>query len=784
MRLASAPSPRRERVWVSLAVFLLLAGFAALELSRLDHFAWNDDEGVFILTARAAQQGSRLYDEVWFNYLPGFLQLLNAAFAVGGFSLRAARVAVLCCALLASLLVTGLSRSVGSPRSALFTILLLATSPHFLALSSTVMTEVPAIALATGAVWAALCYHRTRHRKWLVLSGLALSASLWVKLMMIPTIVAALLAVWLTERTVQRRLAFAALLVVLVLLPLGAGLQFQNPTGFLRQFGLTYVRSKAAFDLDLADNARTLVRYFLFDKYHLTHLSLLLLGGYGWYTLWRRRSTEALLLGAWFAPVTMVLLLHTPLYRHHLIQLLFPVAVLAGLGLERVVVSLSIHRRPVQLALRFGLLAITAVELVLSSWAGVVTLPDFEVEDVEMGREAIGYIRETTHAGEHVVTDAAIIALEADRPVPPELTNTSRMRIRTGQLTGQQVIDISRSIQPGAIVFWEKKLDSLGDFATWVACRYDLALHLDDRHRIYRPQRPVTYRDIAVPLNVHFGRSILLLGYSLDPRPLEIGASTQVTLYWKAIGVPEGDFRSSVRVVDAEGAMVGQRDSTAQAGLCPTWIWQPGDIISDTHVLDVDRIGAGGPYCLAVSLRDHDGNRLSPFDDAGSHFADDEVTLSMSGVGLKRESEVPTPPQQQTANLGDNVKLLGYDLVADAIQPEESAVLTLYWQCLRPMTTSYTVFTHIVDDTGETRGQSDSIPDAGRRPTVGWLTDEVIADHYTIPLHEAAPPGQYQIEVGMYDWRTGQRLAVSDETGRADAHNRVLLCTPIQVGQP
>ena len=97
------------------------------------------------------QQGARLYDRVWFNYLPGFLQLLNAAFVVGGFSLRVARIAVMCCALLALLLVTGLSRSVGSSWGGVLALLQLATAPHLHAQSSAVMTEVPAAGLAAGA---------------------------------------------------------------------------------------------------------------------------------------------------------------------------------------------------------------------------------------------------------------------------------------------------------------------------------------------------------------------------------------------------------------------------------------------------------------------------------------------------------------------------------------------------------------------------------------------------------------------------------------------------------
>jgi predicted small integral membrane protein len=767
-----------------LAALLVLVGFAALVLSRVNHFDWSDDEAVFVLTARAVQQGSRLYDEVWFNYLPGFLQLLNAAFAVGGFSLSTARIAVMCCALLALLLVTGLSRSATSPRSGVFTMLLLATSPHFLALSGSVMTEVPAIGLAVSAVWAALVYHRTRQRLWLALSSLALAASLSIKPTMIPTVVVLSLAVWLTEGTPQRRLASAVLLVTLTILLLAVGLLLSNPMGFLRQFVLTYVRSKAAFELDLPKNARSLVHYFLRDKYQLSHVSLLLLWGYGWYTLRRCRPTEAILLGIWFVAVIMMLLLHAPLYRHHLVQLLFPVAVLAGVGLDRIVATLRTYHQPIRSALRYILLVITMVELALSLRVDMVTLPRFEADNAEMGEEAARHIRETTHADEHVISDAHIIALRAGRPVPPELTNTSRMRIKTGQLTSQQAIDIARRVHPGAIVFWERKLDLLDDFATWVACQYDLTMHSGERHRIYQPRQPVTSDHIAVPLNAYFGQTILLLGYSVQPQPVQMGSPMEVTLYWKAISMPEGDFRAFVHLVDAQDTVVGQDDSPPRDGQCPTGVWQPDEIIVDLHAVDVDQVGVGGPYRLVVGLYDGEGHRLPPFDSQGNRLPHNRVVLSLHTAIGDPGPHAPTPQNDLEVNLGDYVELMGYDVASSSIQSRGTLSLTLYWRCLSRMTTSYTVFIHLLNERGQIVAQGDQLPGGGGFPTIGWLPGEVIADHYTIPLQKEALMGDYRIELGMYDVSTGQRLPVFDETGRRIEFDRVLLDTPIRVGQP
>jgi len=71
------------------------------------------------------------------------------------------------------------------------------------------------------------------------------------------------------------------------------------------------------------------------------------------------------------------------------------------------------------------------------------------------------------------------------------------------------------------------------------------------------------------------------------------------------------------------------------------------------------------------------------------------------------------------------------------------------------------VFVHIVDsDSGEFVGQVDRVPLDGLRPTAGWRAGEVLMDEYAIPLPPDLPPGTYQINIGLYDPDTGQRLPV------------------------
>ncbi len=52
----------------------------------------------------------------------------------------------------------------------------------------------------------------------------------------------------------------------------------------------------------------------------------------------------------------------------------------------------------------------------------------------------------------------------------------------------------------------------------------------------------------------------------------------------------------------------------------------------------------------------------------------------------------------------------------------------------------------------------------------------MVVDEHELILGDDVDSGEYQIEVGMYDWASGERLAVS-EGGHWVPENRVILGT-------
>jgi len=61
--------------------------------------------------------------------------------------------------------------------------------------------------------------------------------------------------------------------------------------------------------------------------------------------------------------------------------------------------------------------------------------------------------------------------------------------------------------------------------------------------------------------------------------------------------------------------------------------------------------------------------------------------------------------------------------------------------------------------------QRDSVPGNGQVPTNTWVEGEIVTDVYELEVDPSAPPGEYVLEMGMYEAATGQRLPAYDVAG-------------------
>lgn len=156
-----------------------------------------------------------------------------------------------------------------------------------------------------------------------------------------------------------------------------------------------------------------------------------------------------------------------------------------------------------------------------------------------------------------------------------------------------------------------------------------------------------------------------------------------------------------------------------------------------------------------------------------------EVVHEVQGVRVLLAERYRTPTEPEIAgsvevNFADQIKLVGYELSTDSLDPESELTLTLYWEALRPIDEQYTVFVHLRGPDGSGVAQSDSPPLENLYPTTYWSEGVTVPDPRVLSTAADVDPGRYRLEVGLYNARDQQRLPILDERGSASGDGVIL----------
>lgn len=279
---------------------------------------------------------------------------------------------------------------------------------------------------------------------------------------------------------------------------------------------------------------------------------------------------------------------------------------------------------------------------------------------------------------------------------------------------------------------------------------------------------PSDLATFGVPWRLYFGDDIQLLGYRVGADGVTTGHSLPVDLLWRAVHAPQGDYYVGIELLDQGHKTQVQTDTLLLGGAYPPSHWTTGEVVRDRQSLLIPAGMPPGKYTVMLSVYQVEGKR--PLAVRRWFFpTGDALALGSIEITTREHSfQVPFIDSPLEAFLGDRVKLLGYALSQRMLEQGETLSVTLYWQALRETRISYTVFTHLIDETGQIWGQKDSIPGNYTLPTTSWLKGEIIVDEYALVVHPDTPPGDYFLEIGMYDARTGERLPVLSEGHMGD----------------
>lgn len=123
---------------------------------------------------------------------------------------------------------------------------------------------------------------------------------------------------------------------------------------------------------------------------------------------------------------------------------------------------------------------------------------------------------------------------------------------------------------------------------------------------------------------------------------------------------------------------------------------------------------------------------------------------------------------QVNSLFGDSIRLAGYD--TDLLSPplSESLRLRLYWHADSLPPGDYSMFLHLVPlDSLTPFAQWDGPPAMQSRPTPSWndSSETLVGDWITIEIPADIAPGEYRLLLGLYDYQTGIRLAITGDEG-------------------
>lgn len=389
-----------------------------------------------------------------------------------------------------------------------------------------------------------------------------------------------------------------------------------------------------------------------------------------------------------------------------------------------------------------------------------------------------GYVRDSLtpyHVRYQWLRDGKEIASGETSLEPPLI-------ITPGQLIDVPfVVETPDSYGPASISLssdW-KILEPYSTPAGWVSVIEDQELLAKDLGPQSRGRIPSPL-EIAHPMKVDLGGKISLLGYALSEEEaigrngLCPGPILHLSLYWQALEELEKDYFVRVALYNEDYHLLWQINDQPHSKGLPTTQWAKGETVQDEFYIPFDL--PIGVYRLVVEMYEEiDGQARSlPTVDRQSGLKSTRVELPQVIVRPNEFIDLAAIGHPLEFSLAGEVALLGYDSDANTVAPGQRLHLTLYWQAKRAIDEDYTVFTHLLDESSKIWAQQDNQPLGGWYPTSVWEEGEIVRDEYELLIYDDAPPGRYQLEVGMYLLSTMERLAILNGEGQVQG-DRVLL---------
>ncbi len=501
-----------EEIVVIIALLALLYA-ARNAYSGLGQYGDWYDQGVYLESARLMLHGFQPYKDIFDSQPPLWLPLLYLSFHFFGTNLQAGQILTATSGLVVVVAVTLAVTQLGGRGSGLFAGLLIVLSPLELQWSRVVVAEVPFAALASVGMALAIRYVRNGNRIWLVAAASAVACSILIKLLglyALPSLVALVMARSTSIAGIDRRQRMRfmsgdiAIIAATAAIVIGLCSLVSHPKPMWNQVVAFHFAARSVYPSSSIAQQLYLIAHFMKGERLLIAASplavLCLLDGF-----------EGAAILAWPAFTFLGLMYQRPLFSHHMIALIPPLAVAAGVGsgycvalstkFLRWCATQSDRMRTAWSAAYVAAVLAVAVVLVREGWIAV-NQQEARVRNSLDERLDIGMaqtIDQNTGAGEMIATDAQSVAFLAERDVPPELADTSFLRIKSGFLSSQEFIAASEKYHVRLVLFWTGRLNAMPGLVDWARAKFHRHLDVAPGRVLYISEDPSTKRTTGHP---------------------------------------------------------------------------------------------------------------------------------------------------------------------------------------------------------------------------------------------------------------------------------------------
>ncbi len=248
----------------------------------------------------------------------------------------------------------------------------------------------------------------------------------------------------------------------------------------------------------------------------------------------------------------------------------------------------------------------------------------------------------------------------------------------------------------------------------------------------------------ALPVNHTFPGGLELLAARVDTDVARPNEWVWVTTYWrKPEGVSPGAPLVELELFGRDFDRIGDLTAYHGRGKHPAFLWPVGELVEDRLAVRVVD-WAEGPVQGNLTIK----------------LGEDTDGVNVGAVKVV-PATWPDGVETPLAMMGDSVALASAVLTAETAVPGANVAVDLDWQVYAALGDQLLhAFVHLGDPTQAPLAQSDGPAMGGQYPSFLWEAGERFGETVTLMIPPDLPPGRYPVNVGLYDFATGQRLPI------------------------